>query len=78
MNPMDYMKVFGLWNKFKANHPKFPAFLKAASQSGLKVGTIMEIKITTADGEIIESNLKVTESDMELVEEFKQMSTNMQ
>lgn len=77
MNPMDYMKVFGLWNKFKANHPKFPAFLKAAAQSGLQEGTIMEIKITTAEGEVIESNLKVSASDMELVQEFKQMSTGM-
>lgn len=77
MNPMDYMKVFGMWNKFKENHPKFPAFLKAAAQSGLKEDTIMEIKITTADGEVIESNLKISASDMELVEEFKQLSTNV-
>lgn len=71
MNPTDYLKIFGLWNKFKTNHPKFPAFMKAASQNALREGSIIEIGVTTAEGEKIESNIKITAADLELLEEVK-------
>ena len=56
------MKITGAWNTFKSNHPKFPAFCQAVSRKGLKEGSIIEIAITTPEGEKIETNLKVKDS----------------
>lgn len=71
-NPMELMKIMGIWNSFKANHPKFPKFMAAAAQPGvISANTILEMKITTADGCTLETNLKITESDMELIQQLK-------
>lgn len=43
-NPMEMMKVMGMWNTFKNNHPKFPKFMAAASQPGiLAEDTVVEM-----------------------------------
>lgn len=71
-NPMELMKIMGIWNSFKANHPKFPKFMAAVAQPGvISANTILEMKITTADGRTLETNLKITESDMELIQQLK-------
>ena len=71
-NPMELMKIMRIWNSFKANHPKFPKFMAAAAQPGvISANTILEMKITTADGRTLETNLKITESDMELIQQLK-------
>ena len=49
MNPMGFMKIKGLVDRFKDNHPKVPMFFTAASKS-VDVGSIIEINITTAEG----------------------------
>ncbi len=61
------MKVIGAWNKFKENHPKFPAFISAVRRKGIKEDTIIAISIIDPDGEKIETNLKVMASDLELI-----------
>ena len=61
-------KVKECVDRFRANHPKFPLFLKAVSQNALKEGTIIEWNVTTPDGENYCSNLKLTADDMELME----------
>jgi hypothetical protein len=70
MNIQAMMQMKKAWDTFTANHPKFPGFLKAA-QGTLREGTILEFKITTAEGKTIESNLKLTVSDMALMETLK-------
>lgn len=76
MNPMELMKIAGMWNTFKANHPKFPKFMTAASRPGvLGEGAIIDMKITTAAGQTLETNLKITASDLELIQQLKNMSS---
>lgn len=76
-NPMEMMKVLGMWNTFKSNHPKFPKFMAAAARPGILVeNTILEMKITTADGKTLETNLKITQSDLELFEQLKTLQRN--
>ena len=71
-NPMELMKLLSMWNTFKSNHPKFPKFMTAASSPGvITEGTILEMKITTPDGKNLETNLKITASDLELVQQLK-------
>ena len=63
------MKITGAWNTFKSNHPKFPA----VSRKGLKEGSIIEIAITTPEGEKIETNLKVKDSDLKLLKQLSDL-----
>ena len=66
MNLGNLMQLKNSWATFTHNHPKFPKFLQAAS-TAVKEDTLIEIKITTAEGKVIETNLKVKASDIELV-----------
>lgn len=65
MNLENLMQLKNSWTTFTQNHPKFPKFLQAAS-TAVKEDTLIEIKITTAEGKVIETNLKVKASDIEL------------
>jgi hypothetical protein len=73
INPSMIFKVKGAWEKFAQNHPKFPMFLSAAATSGIREGYIIEVKITDTEGKTICTNVKLTESDMELVDMLKDM-----
>ncbi len=75
---MKIMELRSLWDKFQNAHPKFPMFLKAMSQNGIHEGTIIDITIQEPNGEKIQSNLKITAQDMELFEQLKQLSSEMQ
>ena len=66
MNLGNLMQLKNSWATFTRNHPKFPKFLQAAS-TAVKEDTLIEIKITTTEGKVIETNLKVKSSDIELV-----------
>ncbi len=72
MNIQSMFQLKKAWNTFTANHPKFPGFLKAA-QGTLREGTILAFTITTPEGQTIESNLKLTASDLELMRTLQQM-----
>ena len=66
MNLGNLMQLKNSCATFTRNHPKFPKFLQAAA-TAVKEDTLIEIKITTAEGKVIETNLKVKASDIELV-----------
>ena len=72
MNIRNMMKFTRAWNTFKRNHPKFPAFCQAVSRKGIREGSIIEIVFTTPEGEKIETNLKVKNSDLELLRQLSE------
>ena len=72
MNFQSLLQLKSLWQRFTNQHPKFPAFLRAA-QPALKEGSVLSFTITTPDGKNIESNLKITSTDLELIESLKNM-----
>lgn len=72
MNFQSLLQLKSLWQRFTNQHPKFPAFLRAAGPA-LTEGSVIAFTITTPDGKTIESNLKVTATDLELVDSLKQM-----
>ncbi len=74
INPAKFFQMKALWDRFTANHPKFPKFLQAAAQSSIGEGTIIEVKITKPNGDEIASNLRLTADDMELFRELKTFS----
>lgn len=73
LNPMKLLKIKGDMEQFAKNHPKFTAFLNAVVQSGVEEGTMLEIKVTKPDGRVIESNLKLKESDLEMLKGLKDL-----
>lgn len=73
-NPAAIFQLMNLWGRFQKNHPKFPKFLSAVVKNGIKEGSIIEIKVTTALGESFDSNLKINAEDMEMIEQIKNMS----
>jgi len=75
-NPAALLQMMNLWKRFESNHPKFPKFIKAVAHKGIKEGSIIEIRVTTADGENFDSNLKVNAEDMELVGQMKDLFGN--
>lgn len=73
LNPTVLFKIKGAWDTFSANHPKFPLFIKAVQQSGIKEESIIEIAVVTPEGKRLETNVKLTASDMELIEILKNL-----
>lgn len=72
-NPMAFMQLASLWTGFTRRHPKFPAFLKAASQAAMQEGSIVEIQVTTPDGKSLTSNLKISQEDLEMIQTIREM-----
>lgn len=70
IKPAKLMKLKASWDRFSQNHPKFPMFLDSVHRNAIEEGTIIEIKVTTPSGKTINSNIKVTESDMELFDDL--------
>ena len=75
-NPAPLFQMMNLWSRFQKNHPKFPKFLSAVTQNGIREGSIIEVRVTTAAGECFDSNLKITADDMEIIEQLKNISLN--
>ncbi len=73
-NPATMMKIMSAKNKFNNNHPKFVAFLKAMFANGIQEDTIIEITITKPGEEPVTSNIKVKQSDLELLDELKNIT----
>ena len=61
------MKLKDAWAKFNGNHPKFSPFMGAVKQRGVPAGTVIEIQFKYEDGGTLKSNLKVTDSDIDLL-----------
>jgi hypothetical protein len=73
-NPAKLMKIKNSWDTFTLNHPKFPSFISAVQKNGLEEGTIIEINVTTVDGKTLSSNIKLTQSDIEMIRELSELS----
>lgn len=74
VNPASVFKIKKAWETFTANHPKFPAFIQAASQGMIVEDSIIDVTITAPDGRKISTNVKITQSDLELFETLKGMN----
>lgn len=70
-NPAQMMKLMGAINTFKSNHPKFVAFLTDMFKTGIPADTVIEITVTKPGEESVTSNIKVKQSDLDLLESLK-------
>jgi hypothetical protein len=76
MNPAKLFKIKASWDKFIENHPKFPQFMNAVRSNGIDEGSIIEVTITTAEGKNFSTNIKVTQSDKEMLSELTELMKN--
>lgn len=67
------MKIKNAWDTFTRNHPKFMPFMQAVGREAIGDGTIIEIKVTGPDGKEFNTNMKLTQSDLDLFAEIKNM-----
>ncbi len=73
MNPQSVMKLLAAFNTFRTNHPKFASFAQMMLQRGIDEGTVVEITVTRPGEEPVTSNMKVTQSDLELFASLKEL-----
>lgn len=73
VNPAKLLKFRNEWTNFQGRHPKFVSFLIAVVQCGLPEGSIIEIKVTTPEGKEMESNLRLTQEDIDFVKGFQEL-----
>ena len=59
------------FNTFRSNHPKFVTFAQMMLKRGIDEGTVIEITVTRPQEEPVTSNMKVTQSDLELFASLK-------
>ena len=65
MNLSSLLQFRDEWARFKARHPKFSPFLKAAYTRALREDSVISLKVTAPDGTEVASNLKVKKEDLE-------------
>lgn len=74
VNPASIMKIMNLKNKFVANHPKFVSFINYCLNGGIQEGTVIEITVAKPGEQPVTSNMKVMQSDIDIVNELKTLS----
>lgn len=73
MNPSSILKLVSAKAKFEGNHPKFVSFVKSMLSRPVEEGTILEITVTRPGEAPVTANIKVQQSDLELLEELKEL-----
>lgn len=73
MNPAKLLQLKPAWERFKKNHPKFPKYLTAVSQKGVKEGSLFEFKVTTPDGEELAANVRLKADDIALFRDMMEL-----
>ena len=73
MNPMMIMKIKGMIDNFRQEHPKMVPFFRTISQKALTEGSVLEIKATAVDGKEYVSNIRLTGNDIELINILSEM-----
>ena len=72
MNPMLMMKIAGMLDRFKSDHPKVLPFLREAG-GRVSEGSVIEITVTDPSGESISSNIRVNSQDIEMIAAMREM-----
>lgn len=71
MNPMLLLQLQKRMGLFQEDHPKVMPFMQAVGNMAIEEGTVIAVKVTTADGKVLESNIKLTANDIETINLMK-------
>ena len=78
MNPNIMMKLMSAWGNFQNAHPKVVSYFNMLSKQKLEEGTVIQITVTRPGGEPLTCNMKVLQSDLDMIEDLKQLAMNPQ
>jgi hypothetical protein len=67
MNPMELLKIKEDLEKFRAAHPKFIMFLNNVGPAAMKEGSVLDLSVTTPEGEKYDTNIKLNADDIALI-----------
>lgn len=73
MNPQSAIKVMAAVNTFRTNHPKFASFVQIMLNRGVEEDTVIEVTVTRPGEEPLTANMKVMQSDLELLAALKEL-----
>ncbi|WP_230398728.1 hypothetical protein [Novisyntrophococcus fermenticellae] len=71
INPMKFLQYKNDYEQFLSRHPRLTRFFEVVSEETLKEGTVIEVNVTTENGKNYVSNIRLTDSDVELIENIK-------
>ncbi|MBQ9443373.1 MAG: hypothetical protein K6E90_07335 [Lachnospiraceae bacterium] len=71
MNPF---AILGILSRLEAAHPKAAAFVRNELMTGLPEGTVIEMTVTKPGGTPKTTNVKLTQEDLNALNEMKNMS----
>ena len=74
MNPASILKFLSAKKQFEDNHPKFEAFVRTVLSRPLEEGTVLEVTVTRPGEKPLTGNIKLLQSDLELLAELKELS----
>ena len=77
MNPMDIMQLGGRLQTFNSQHPKFGAFLRDAGADAMREGSVLEMKVTSPEGQEYVTNIRLTREDIETIEMIRAMRSGV-
>ncbi len=70
INPVMLMRMKEKIEGFNREHPKVLPFLESIKDDAMTVGSVIELKVTSPDGREKVSNIRVKESDVDIIKTF--------
>ena len=65
LNPIQIVKLKEQLNAFRKRHPGFCRFINAIRKKGVPEGSVLDVKITSPDGETMTTNFRISPEDLE-------------
>ncbi len=75
VNPLQIMKIKTQLNNFRKRHPGFTAFIRAVRRKGLPEGSVVDLKVTSPDGETVTTNFRVTQEDLDFISMISELGS---
>ena len=73
VNPANIMKLMNAKNQFDSRHPKFSAFFQMLMSEGIPADSVIEISVKRPGEDAVTANMRVTQEDLDLINEMKSM-----
>ena len=71
INPLALMKMKDRLHLFRQKHPKVGPFFSMLREKAVSEGSVVELKVTTPDGEEYVTNIRLTANDVETIHMLK-------
>ena len=67
INPLSLMKLKDRLHLFRQEHPKVGPFFSMLREHAVAEGSVVELKVTTPEGEEYVTNIRLTANDVETI-----------